>query len=131
IIVRKVLNQNILYTVLFSQTSGEFSYSQGPGKATLLEVVKVYPDGKEEIVRGAEGAGFVVQTFKDIVATGKKQYAYNYLAPAVVSPFMTGGSQYVISSLIVPDILFEDGEILPIKGDFPKPPLLPSPQAQK
>jgi hypothetical protein len=49
----------------------------------------------------------------------------------VVSPFMTGGSQYVISSLIVPDILFEDGEILPIKGDFPKPPLLPSPQAQK
>lgn len=131
IIVRKILNQNILYTVLFSQTSGEFSYSQGPGKATLLEVVKVYPDGKEEIVRGAEGAGFVVQTFKDIVATGKKQYAYNYLAPAVVSPFMTGGSQYVISSLIVPDILFEDGEILPIKGDFPKPPLLPSPQAQK
>lgn len=131
IIVRKVLNQNILYTVLFSQTSGEFSYSQGPGKATLLEIVKVYPDGKEEIIRGAEGAGFVVQTFKDIVATGKKQYAYNYLAPAVVSPFMTGGSQYVISSLIVPDILFEDGEILPIKGDFPKPPLLPSPQAEK
>ncbi len=131
IVVRKILNQNILYTVLFSQTSGEFSYSQGPGKATLLEVVKVYPDGKEEIVRGAEAAGFVVQTFKDIVATGKKQYGYNYLAPAVISPFMTGGSQYVISSLIVPDILFEDGEILPIKGDFPKPPLLPSPQAQK
>lgn len=131
VIVRKVLNQNLLYTVLFSQTSGEFPYAQGAGKMSLLEVVKLYPNGKEEIIRGAEGMGFVVQAFKDIVAVGNKQRAYNYLAPAVMSPFMTGGSQYVISSIITPDILFEDAEISPLKSDFPKPPLLPSPQAQK
>jgi len=131
IIVRKVLNQNLLYTVLFNQTSGEYPYAQGNGKLSLIEVVKLYPNGKEEIVRGSEGAGFVVQTFKDIIAVGNKQKAYNYLAPAVMSPFMTGGSQYVISSLIIPDLLFEDAEISPIKSDFPKPPLLAAPQAQK
>lgn len=131
IIVRKVLNQNLLYTVLFNQTSGEYPYAQGTGKLSLLEVVKVFPNGKEEIVRGSEGAGFVVQAFKDIIAAGNKQKAYNYLAPAVMSPFMTGGSQYVISSVIIPDLLFEDAEISPIKSDFPKPPLLPAPQAQK
>jgi hypothetical protein len=40
---------------------------------------------------------------------------------------MTGGSQFVPASLIMPDLLFEDLEFRPIESDFPKPPLLASP----
>lgn len=131
LIIRKVLNQNILFTALYEQTAGEYPFAQGDTKLSLLEVYKVYPNGKEELIRGSEGAGFTVQAFKDIIAVGKKQSAYNYLAPAIASPFVTGGAQYIGSSIIVPDILFEDVEIRPLEGDFPKPPFLASPLGKK
>lgn len=98
---------------------------------SLLEVVKLYPDGREELIRGAEAAGLTVQSFKDILAVGKKQFGYNYLAPAITSPFVTGGDQYTGVSIITPDILFEDGELRPLESDFPKPPFLSAPQAGK
>ncbi len=131
IIIRKVLNQNILYTSLYQQTEGEYPYSQGDAKISLLEVAKVYPDGREELVRGAEAAGLSVQSFKDIIAVGKKQFCYNYLAPSVISPFISGGDQYVGATMVVPDILFEDGELRPLESDFPKPPFITSPLSGK
>ena len=98
---------------------------------SLLEIVKLFPDGREELIRGVEVAGLTVQSFKDILAVGKKQFCYNYLAPAITSPFVTGGDQYTGSTVIVPDILFEDGEIRPLESDFPKPPFIAAPQAGK
>lgn len=131
IIVRKALNQNILFTALYEQTAGEYPFAQGETKLSLLEVYKLFPNGKEELVRGTEAAGLTVQAFKDIIAVGKKSSAYNYLAPAIASPFVTGGSQYIGATVIVPDILFEDLEIRPLEGDFPKPPFLSSPLGKK
>lgn len=127
IIIRKVLNQNILYTVLYEQTSGEFPFAQGDSKLTVLEAYKVFPDGKEERVRGGELAGIGPALFKDILLVGKKSRAYNLLASSVVSSFLTGGSQFVSASLIVPDLLLEDIEFKPLESDFPKPPLIASP----
>jgi hypothetical protein len=40
---------------------------------------------------------------------------------------LTGGSQFVSASLIIPDLLFEDIEFRPLESDFPKPPLIASP----
>jgi hypothetical protein len=127
IIIRKALNQNILYTVLYEQTSGEFPFAQGDSKLTVLEAYKVFPDGREERVRGGELAGISPASFKDIMLVGKKSRAYNLLASSVVSSFLTGGSQFVSASLIIPDLLFEDIEFRPLESDFPKPPLIASP----
>lgn len=130
IIIRKALNQNILYTVLYEQTSGEYPFAQGDSKLSVLEAYRVYPDGKEERIRGGELAGIAPASFKDILLVGKKSRAYNLLASSVVSAFMTGGSQFVSASVITPDLLFEDLEFRPIESDFPKPPLLASPVKQ-
>ncbi|MBL7998245.1 MAG: hypothetical protein JNL32_06350, partial [Candidatus Kapabacteria bacterium] len=65
--------------------------------------------------------------FKDIIATGKTATVYNYLAPAVTSPYISGGAQYLPVTVAVPDLLFEDAEIRPLEGDFPKPPIMNSP----
>jgi hypothetical protein len=92
-----------------------------------LEAYRVYPDGKEERIRGGELAGISPASFKDIILVGKKSRPYNLFASSVVSAFMTGGSQFVPASLIMPDLLFEDLEFRPIESDFPKPPLLASP----
>lgn len=133
LIVRKIYNQNMLLTTLFQLNPGDFSFSFGGAQAKqpLIEVYKVFPDGKEELIRGCEAKGFTHQTFKDILYVSKEKYVLNYLAPAITSPFTTGGSQYIPASVIVPDLLFEDGEIIPVEEDFPKPPILKNPLSEK
>ena len=131
IIVKRVLDQNVMFTTLFRLTSGDFPMTQMGSKVPLLEVYKVFPDGKKILLRGVEAKGFTPQSFKDILLTGNRPYAMNYLASAVTSPFMTGGSQYIPASMIVPDLLFEDGEIRSVESDFPKPPILSNPVGKK
>lgn len=127
IIVRQALDQNILMTGVIPLVGLDFPIPQGEGKMALLEVVRIYPDGTEEIVRGTELSGMSVPLFKDILATGATPYVHNYLAPAVAPSFITGGSAYAISTVITPDLLFEDVEIRPVEGDFANPPFLANP----
>ena len=129
IVVRKILDQNILFTSLFRVTGGSFPMVQIQTKLPVIEAYKVFPDGREELIRGAQAYRFTTQSFKDIILTGSDKYALNYLAPAVSSPFVTGGKQYLGTSIITPNILFEDGEINIFEDDFPKPPLYPGPRS--
>lgn len=126
IIARKVMNQNIAYTVVQRISGGIYPIARD-NRLTLVEAYKIYPNGKEELIRGAEASGLTVQSFKDIIMVDNNYYTYNFLAPSVVSAFLTGGDQFVGSTVIVPNILFEDGEIRPLEADFPKPPLLANP----
>lgn len=130
LIVKKAMNQNILYTTLFRMTAGGYPNPRGEGKLPVLEIYKLYPDGREELVRGARTNGFTVQSFKDVILVGNENYAMNYLAPAVISPYISGGKQYVGASIIIPDLLFEDGEIRILEDDFPRPPLLDNPLSE-
>lgn len=127
IIVRKVIDQNILFTTLFRITQGGLITGQLQNSIPLVEAYKVYPDGREELVRGAEASRFTAQSFRDIILVGDKKYALNLLAPAVTSPFVSGGSQYIMASVISSALLFEDGEIKASEDDFPKPPIMQSP----
>lgn len=127
IIIRKALNQNLLFTGIYPLMGSDYPIPQGEGKTGILEAVRVFADGREELIRGVEAAGLAPSLFKDIVATGKTQTVHNALLPAVAPAFITGGSQYLMCTMIIPDVLFEDLEIRPLQADFPKPPLLPSP----
>jgi hypothetical protein len=131
IVVKKIMDQNIMFTTLFRITSGAFTSMGEQNTIPLIEVYRLYPDGREELVRGIEAAGFTPQSFKDIIYFGNKPYAMNYLAPSVTSPFVSGGSQYIGASIIAGDVLFEDGEIKPLDQDFPKPPIIPYPVSAK
>jgi hypothetical protein len=131
LIVRKAVDQNIMFTTLFRLTKGLFTGSPMQRTVKLIEVYRLYPDGREELVRGCEAKGFTHQSFKDIIFAGDKPYVMNILAPAVISPFVSGGEQYVAASVISNDVLFEDGDIGTLDEDFPKPPILPSPLSEK
>jgi hypothetical protein len=131
IIVRKASNQNLIYTSLYRLAMGGLGFARGEGAMNLIHAYRVYPDGREELIRGAEISSFSAQTFKDIIMVGDKLFAYNYLSPSVISPFMTGGDQYVGVSIVTPDILFEDMEIKSPEEDFRKPPILPNPLSSK
>jgi len=122
IIVKRVMNSNINQTSIVEQIyMGDFSYMSGGDKINLCEVYKVYPDGKEELLRGIEGAGFTPQSFKDIILTGKKNNVYNFWSSA------SGYGNWYGASIVIPDLLFEDAEIRVIDKDFKKPPFLTNP----
>lgn len=126
IIVREITDQNIMMTGLFPLLQGDLPMSS-QGTLPLVEVVKLYPDGREEVIRGVEGAGFAPALFKDILAVGKTPTVHNFLARSVIPSFISGGSQFVISTIITPDLLFEDVEVRPREGDMPKPPKMARP----
>jgi len=130
VIVRKALNNNLLFTGIYPMVGSDFPMPRGEGKLGLLEVVRIFPDGREEVIRGVEAAGLAPVAFKDIVATSTTTTIHNALVPSVAPAFITGGSQYLITSIVAPDLLFEDVEIRPIEGDIPKLPVLASPLAQ-
>jgi predicted Zn-dependent protease len=131
LVIKSIPNQNILYTTLMRIGGGKFTLSRSDNQKPLIEVYKVYHNGKEELIRGVEAKGLSVQSFKDILNVGKSEYVLNYLAPSITSPYMSGGSAYVGATMIVPDLLFEDGEIRPVESDFPKPPILTNPLSEK
>ncbi|MFN5378242.1 MAG: metallopeptidase TldD-related protein [Ignavibacteria bacterium] len=129
IIARLAMDQNLLFTGVFRQTGSDLPISQGEGKLGLLRAYRVYPDGREELIRGVEAAGIAPSLFKDILAVSKQKTAHNFLAPSVVPSFISGGAAYVQASIITPDILVEDVEVRPLEGDMPKPPVLANPIA--
>jgi hypothetical protein len=123
------MDQNLLFTGVFRQTGSDLPISQGEGKLGLLRAYRVYPDGREELIRGVEAAGIAPSLFKDILAVSKQKSVHNFLAPSVVPSFISGGAAYVQASIITPDILIEDVEVRPLEGDMPKPPVLSNPVA--
>lgn len=129
IIARRAMDQNLLFTGVFRQTGSDLPISQGEGKLGLLRAYRIYPDGREELVRGIEAAGIAPSLFKDILAVSKTKSVHNFLAPSVVPSFISGGAAYVQASIITPDILIEDVEVRPLEGDMPKPPVLANPIA--
>lgn len=125
IVIEKLLNQNIRYTSLYRITNGNIEIPFGK-KNYVMEGYKLYKDGTKEAFSGMVVPSFNVLLFKDILFTSKEKFAYNFLANAVQSPYITGGDRYIPSSIIVPNLMFEDGELHIIEEDFKKPPYINS-----
>jgi hypothetical protein len=98
------------------------------GTLALLELYRVYPDGREELLQPCDAVGVVLRSLRDIVAVSQRRIAYNYLAPSAAP-----GSEmpYLPVSLIVPDVLLEELEVRPREGDVPKLPVVPPPFVQE
>lgn len=90
----------------------------GRGGTHPLEMYKVYPDGREELVRGAEIARIDFKSFRRVLAAGDTPYVRN------VSYGLLG------QTLAVPALLFEELDLAKIDRDFDKPPILPTPLAR-
>jgi len=128
IIVKRIQNQNIMFTGLYRLTYGAFDFPRGLGRMMINEAYKIFPDGREELIRGSQIANLTPQSFRDIMYVGNTHYVLNYLAPAVVSSFISGGKSYIPVSIAAFDLLFEDAEIRSPEGDFTKPPFVARPK---
>jgi len=101
----------------------------------LTEVYKLFPDGHEELIRGADLSGMTTATFRDIVAAGDKPVLFNAtFIPkfnALFSMGLSGAADLPVVSYIVPSLLFEEATIVKTATPRPNPPATKSPLAER
>ena len=96
-----------------------------------LLVYKVFPDGREELVRGLRFRGFTARSLKDILAAGDDQTVFEFMNNE--APFaLIGGSSFMAETCVVaPSILIDDLELHPAEEEQPKLPVAPAPDMKR
>jgi len=125
IIVRKM---DFPSTASMDEVRRLMTAQQGGRPVSLpILVYKVYPDGREELVRGLRFRGFTVRSLKDILAAGDDNAAFEYMENA--APFaLVGGAGFATEACVVaPSILIDDLELHPGEEELPKLPVVSAP----
>jgi hypothetical protein len=103
--------------------------SQGGRPVSMpILVYKVFPDGREEMVRGLRFRGLNVRSLKDILAAGDDLQPFDFMdSPQVFA--LIGGSSFTSEACVVaPSILIDDLELHPAEEELPKLPIVPAPE---
>lgn len=82
---------------------------------------KVYPDGREELVRGVQMGEVTLRVLRDITAAGSDNFTYN---TTLSGDYWRGGLPVSISA---PPVVIEEMEMKKISGTQQKPALLTHP----
>lgn len=93
---------------------------------------KVFQDGHEELIHGAQLSGLNAAAFKDIVAASKEQNILTtQIRPEALNILSVGlGDEgFAPVTLAVPSLLFDDVTVHKLRGENAKPPIVPSPFA--
>ncbi|MBS1120364.1 MAG: peptidase modulator of gyrase [Deltaproteobacteria bacterium] len=97
---------------------------------------KVYPNGKQELVRGAQLAEIPIRAWKDVLAVSKETMTYNFLAAneSQLQLRLTGGtddgfvpSGGIESSIITPDLLLKEIDVMGSTAGERPAPITPKP----
>ncbi len=104
----------------------------GPGgrvQISGLVAYRVFPDGREELVRPMEATGVSEADFRDIVAASAELTVDSgmFFNTRSASPAMAGFQRPVLTSVVVPSLLFEDVTLRRPTGNIPRPPEVPHP----
>jgi hypothetical protein len=92
-----------------------------------LLAYKVFPDGREELIRAVRFRGFNARSLKDVLAAGDDMTVFEFMDnPA---PFaLIGASGFSTeAAVIAPSILVDDLELHPLEDELPKLPVVPAP----
>ncbi|MEZ5400609.1 MAG: metallopeptidase TldD-related protein [Bryobacteraceae bacterium] len=107
--------------------SGQRGGSVRPTVSPVL-VYRVYPDGREEAVRGMTFRGLNARSLRDIVAASNASAVFHFIGDGSPLPSMGGAGYIVPNSVVAPAVLFEDMELEKRQEDWPKLPLAPPPE---
>ncbi len=92
-----------------------------------LLVYRVYPDGKEELVRGVRFRGLNLRSLKDITAASTELHQLDFLGNRGPFALMGVGGYVYPASVVAPALLFEDLELERPQVEVPPPPMVPPP----
>ncbi|MEP7353840.1 MAG: metallopeptidase TldD-related protein [Acidobacteriota bacterium] len=123
----------------FAGGTGEYqalaqANAQGGGGARPvsppLMVYKVYPDGREELVRGLRFRAFSSRTLRDILATSQETATFDFVNTASPLALLGSGGYLAAASVVAPGLLFEELEFDTPREQLAKPPTVPPPPLQ-
>ncbi len=92
-----------------------------------LMVYRIYPDGREELVRGLRFRGFGVRSLKDIVAASTEQTVFSFMFNQAPFSLVGAGGFVAPISVIAPSFLMDDVDLEKPQEDMPKLPIVPPP----
>ncbi|MCX6592485.1 MAG: metallopeptidase TldD-related protein [Acidobacteria bacterium] len=92
-----------------------------------LLAYRVYPDGREELVRGLRFRGVSVRSLKDILAASDTETAFDFLGNGAPFSLMGAGGFVYLSTVVAPSVLFEELEMEVATDDLPRLPVVPPP----
>ena len=110
---------------------GQRTVRGGGGRPTAppLLVYRLYPDGREELVRGLRFRGLGLRSFRDLLAAGGDRTVYNYIDNGAPLSLVGAGSYVIGCSVTAPSLLFEEVELETAAEDLAKPPIVPPPSS--
>lgn len=113
----------------FRRMAAAMSRSGGSGRpvAQPLLAYKVYPDGREELIRSVRFHGLSARALRDIVAASDESYVFNFTDSNAPLALLGAGNYTTSSSVIAPAILFDELELEPIQEEVTRPPVVPAP----
>lgn len=122
-LIAEVQKQGKPYGLLIRNILGGSTHTSTWGyqafKGVPQMVYRIYPDGREELVRGVEIVGTPIASINKIIATSDKLSVFN--------GFCGAESGYIPVSTIAPDVLMTEIEIQRTAKKSEKDPILPSP----
>ncbi|HUB31455.1 MAG TPA: metallopeptidase TldD-related protein, partial [Bryobacteraceae bacterium] len=89
---------------------------------------KVYPDGREELVRALRFRGLNTRSFKDILAAGNDSVLFEFMDNPAPFALIGGYGFTAEAAVIAPSILIDDLELHPAEEEQPKLPVVPAPE---
>lgn len=92
-----------------------------------LLVYRLYPDGREELVRGLEFRNLSARLLRDIVAASDESHLFEYLANTAPLSLAGAGGYVAGCSVVAPSLLVEEMELEASRDTYPRPPLVPAP----
>ncbi|MCS7025182.1 MAG: metallopeptidase TldD-related protein [Bryobacteraceae bacterium] len=92
-----------------------------------LRLYRLYPDGREEMVRGLRFRAFTTRALRDILAVSDELYLFQYLESGAPFAHMDVSGYVAGVSVVAPALLFDELELERIPGELPKPPVVSPP----
>ena len=88
---------------------------------------RVYPDGREELVRGLLFKEVSAKDLRNIVAAGDTPYVLNYVNTGSRFGWLDGNSEACMSAVVAPAVLFDSLDMARAEQEASKPPVVPPP----
>ncbi len=107
------------------------SGAQSGGSARPLSppvlMYRVYPDGREELVRGLRFRGVSTRSLRDIVAASQEAVLFDFVNNAAPLAMIGAGGYLAPTAIVSPALLFEEIEFELPTEQLPKPSVVPPP----
>jgi hypothetical protein len=88
---------------------------------------RVYPDGREELIRGVRFGGLNARSLKDITAAGDDESVFEFLDNPAPFAVMGAGGYSSEACVVAPSLLIDDLELHKMDDELPKLPIVPAP----